>query len=290
MAAQRRRWPAGTCPLAVGSQTLQSIIVPAAYCGVVGYKPTYQRLGFDGAPLAPAFDTVGFLADTVGLMARTAEQVIPGWESTQVSTRPRLGVPPPWGLRRLHTLGWAAFERHTMILNRLGFELRETRLPWNDDLQSWADRLGDLLHGEMAVVHSFWYTQYREFYRPRTAAAVERGKAISTERISDCRRAQDCLRGMLHDLTEEAGIDCWICPAIGTVAPMGYENTGDSWLTSFWSYAGWPQLTIPIFDGPDGLPLGLQLTSPAGTDEQLLTWAAAIESALDAQPWPMSNV
>lgn len=281
---------AGMCPLAVGSQTLQSIIVPAAYCGVVGYKPTYRRIRFDGVPLAPAFDTVGFLADSVARLARTAKLVVPGWESTEVSTRPRLGVPPPWGLRRLHTRGWAAFERHTMILNSLGFELREARLPWNDDLQLWADRIGDLLHGEMAAVHSVWYAQYRELYRPRTAAAVERGKAISTERVSECRRAQDSLRGMLEDLTEEAGIDCWICPAIGAVAPVGYENTGDSWLTSFWSYAGWPQLTIPIFDGPDGLSLGLQLISPAGTDEQLLTWAAAIESALDAWPWPMSNV
>lgn len=273
---------AGMCQLAVGSQTLQSIIVPAAYCGVVGYKPTYERIRFDGVPLSPAFDTVGLLADSIKLLARAAAQVIPGWESTVASPWPRLGVPPLWGFRRLHTQGWAAFERHTMILTSLGFELREARLPWNDDMQLWADRIGDLLRGEMAVVHSSWYAQYGGLYRPRTAAAVERGKAVNTERISECRQAQDTLRGMLRDLTEEAEIDCWICPAIGTVAPVGYENTGDSWLTSFWSYAGWPQLTIPIFDGPDELPLGLQLISPAGTDEQLLAYAAVIESALDA--------
>lgn len=270
---------AGMCPLAVGSQTLQSVIVPAAYCGVVGYKPTCERIQFDGVPLSPAFDTVGFLADSVGLLARAAEQVIPGWKATAAAS-PRLGVPPLWGLRRLHTQGWAAFQRHTMILNDLGFELCEARLPWNDDLQLWADRIRDLLHGEMAVVHSAWYAQYRDLYRPRTAAAVERGKAISAERISECRRDQDVLRGMLWDITEEAGIDCWICPAIGDVAPVGYQNTGDSWLTSFWSYAGWPQVSIPLFDGPDELPLGLQLISPTGTDEQLLTWAAAIDSAL----------
>lgn len=69
---------AGMCPLAMGSQTLQSIIAPAAYCGVIGYKPTYQRFPFDGVPLSPSFDTIGLIADSMSLLSRAAEQLIAG--------------------------------------------------------------------------------------------------------------------------------------------------------------------------------------------------------------------
>ncbi|MGI8680522.1 MAG: thiamine pyrophosphate-binding protein [Jatrophihabitans sp.] len=79
--------------------------------------------------------------------------------------------------------------------------------------------------------------------------------------------------------SQESGIDCWICPAAGSVAPP-HGDDGDSWITCFWSLAGWPAVSVPIFDGERGLPHGLQVIAPHGRDEQLLQWAVDIQTGL----------
>jgi Asp-tRNA(Asn)/Glu-tRNA(Gln) amidotransferase A subunit family amidase len=270
---------AGMCPLTVGSQTLLSTIVPASYCGIVGYKPTFDRLSSDGVPMAPSIDTVGFLASSMELVRTAAEQVLPGWRAIPDSGRPVLGVPPRWGPQRRHDQGWEAFDRHVETLTGAGFEIRRARLPWNDDLESWASVIRDQLHGEMASVHADWYARYADLYRPRTRQGVERGQAVGDQRLAECRAAQGKLRDMLRGVTAGAGVDCWICPSAGSVAP-GEGDRRDSWMTSFWSYAGWPSISIPIFDGPDGLPHGLQCVAPAAQDEELLAWGHAISTAL----------
>jgi Asp-tRNA(Asn)/Glu-tRNA(Gln) amidotransferase A subunit family amidase len=274
---------AGMCPLAVGSQTLQSTIVPASFCGVFGFKPTFDRIRFDGVPLAPSIDTVGFLGSTLEMVKAAAEQVLPDWKTVNGSTRPVLGVPQRWGFRR-HVEGWDAFDRHVDTLAGAGFELRHASLPWNEDLDYWATVIRDQLHREFASVHTGWYAEHADLYRPCTRQAVELGQAVSDARLDECRTAQETLRDMLDQLTTQTGVDCWICPAAGTVAPLGYDVTGDGWMTSFWSYAGWPSISIPIFDGDNGLPYGLQCVAPAGQDEPLLKWCAGISTALTGQP------
>ena len=135
---------AGMCPVALGSQTLQSTIVPAAYCGVIGDKPTYERLPFDAVAVSPSFDTIGFPAESFEVPNAVVLIAMPGWQDV-APDRPVLGVPEPWGTRRLHTEGWKAFERHGKVLAEAGFELRPGRLPWNKDLTRWAQLYGILL-------------------------------------------------------------------------------------------------------------------------------------------------
>jgi Asp-tRNA(Asn)/Glu-tRNA(Gln) amidotransferase A subunit family amidase len=273
---------AGICRLAVGSQTLQSIVVPAAFCGVVGYKPTFERLAFDGIPLAPSMDTVGFLAPSVADLRTGVCPLIPGWRDPMSSSLPVLGVPEAWGPQELVAEGWRACETHVEVLRSHGFELRPTRVPWNtpEDLQDWGVRVGDLLHAEMALAHARWFDRFAHLYRPRTAEAVRRGRTITAERLRECREARGNLAGLLQESASKAGIDCWICPSARGVAPVGYQDTGDSWMTGLWSYAGFPALSLPVFDGPDGMPLGFQLVSTPGSDEFLLGWAGHVETAL----------
>jgi Asp-tRNA(Asn)/Glu-tRNA(Gln) amidotransferase A subunit family amidase len=273
---------AGICRLAVGSQTLQSIVVPAAYCGVVGYKPTFERLEFDGIPLAPSIDTVGFLAPTVADLLTGVSALIDDWTDPTSSSRPVLGVPEPWGPRPLEDEGWRAHERHIEVLRSQGFELRPTRVPWNtsQDLSVWERRVGDLLHAEMSLGHANWFERFAHQYRPRTSEAVRRGRAITFERLRECREARSILAGLLTERASRIGIDCWICPSASGVAPLGYRDTGNSSMTGLWSYAGFPALSLPVFDGPDGMPLGVQLVATPGRDEFLLGWATHVETAL----------
>ena len=91
---------AGICGLAVGSQTLQSVVVPAAYCGVVGYKTSFGRPAFDGIPLAPSIDSVGYLAPSVADVRTAAATLVPRWNEPAPSSSPVLGVLEPWGILR----------------------------------------------------------------------------------------------------------------------------------------------------------------------------------------------
>lgn len=188
------------------------------------------------------------------------------------------GIPPSWGPR--HKQGWDAFGRQVDAVEAAGWEFRRAELPWSDDLNHWATVVRDLLHGEMARAHADWFAAFGDLYRPRTRQAVERGQSVTERRLAECRYERARLIDLLEHATAEAGVDCWVCPATGTVAPLGYENTGDSWMTSFWSLAGWPAITLPVFDGPEGLPYGLQCVAPAGNDEVLLAVAADLQQTL----------
>jgi Asp-tRNA(Asn)/Glu-tRNA(Gln) amidotransferase A subunit family amidase len=272
---------AGICRLAVGSQTLQSIVVPAAYCGVVGYKPAFERMKFDGIPLAPSIDTVGFLAPSVADLLGVAS-LIPGWQERMSQGRPVLGVLEPWGPPSLGAEGWHAYEGHLEMLRNRNFELRPSSVPWSDphELEEWGARVGDLLHAEMARGHAPWFDRFAHLYRPRTAEAIRWGRRITDERLRECRDARHALADLLLETATRTGIDCWICPSVLGVAPIGYRDTGDSSMTGLWSYAGFPALSLPVFDGLDGMPLGVQLVATPGADELLLGWAALVESAL----------
>jgi Asp-tRNA(Asn)/Glu-tRNA(Gln) amidotransferase A subunit family amidase len=274
---------AGICRLATGSQTLQSVVVPAAYCGVVGYKTSFGRPVFDGIPLVPSIDSVGFLASSVADVRTAASAIVPDWnDPSSSSSPPVLGTLEPWGDPSLVGDGWRAFASHVELLRGRGFELRPTSVPWNDPdvRREWGARVFDLLLGEMAIAHAPWFDRYADLYRPSTAEAVRGGRKITAERIRECRDARSELAGELEDLAAAAGIDAWVCPSARGVAPIGYQDTGDATMTGLWSYAGFPAVSLPIFDGPDGLPLGIQVVTTSGHDEQLLAWAAHVETAL----------
>ena len=262
----------GMCPVALGSQCLLSTIVPASYCGVVGYVPSYGRWPYDGVAGAPSLDTLGFLGQNVETVTRVVS-VLPGWRRPDEARRPVLGVPHVWGVRRLHTEGWKAFGRHMEALRDARLEMRTAPVPWNDNWAELSKVVADLVIAEFAAAHREWFDRYRQLYRPRTADAIERGLAVEDERVAACRERRQSLIDELNVATEALGIDCWICPSAGSVAMPFEDGIRDSWLTRFWSLAGWPAISVPIFDGEGGLPYGLQLVAPHGRDEQLLQWA-----------------
>jgi Asp-tRNA(Asn)/Glu-tRNA(Gln) amidotransferase A subunit family amidase len=137
-----------------------------------------------------------------------------------------------------------------------------------------------LLHGEMARVHTRWFAQYEALYRPRTANAVRRGQAITDEEIADYQAFRRTFRDRVEQLMQHAGIDLWVCPSSAGPAPRGFEQTGWGGMTTAWSYAGMPCLSVPAGRSGDGLPLGFQCIARFGHDEQLLRWGDDIANCL----------
>lgn len=254
---------AGYCPVALGTQTIGSIIRPAAYCGVVGYKPTYGRISTQGiVPLAESFDTVGLLAGDVAWVARTAAVLCASWrEIGEAPKRPPLTVPDGPLLDRVEPVAREAFEWQIQRVRHAGYEIRRTKaFAKLDEIERAHKRL---MFAEMARVHADWFARYEALYRPRTAAAIREGMDVPLDEQHALRASRLWLRSALAGRV-------WACPAATGAPPAGLESTGDPIMNLPWTNAGLPAVTIPM----EGF--GLQIVGEWMRDEELLTLAATL--------------
>jgi len=274
---------AGLCPLALGTQTSRSVIGPAAFCGVVGFKPTFERMKIDGVvPLAPTFDTVGMFTQDVTGMTLAATTLVPGWRATSEVRQPVLGVPEGKFLTWTLESGRRAFDEHLAQLSDAGFEI--VRVPFFSDaeLEEMDQRAMTLLHGEMARVHAEWFRDYPDRFRPRTARAIQRGQTITDQDLAACRDHRQAFRSRVETLMSEAAIDLWVTPASAGPAPAGLDVTGWGGMTTAWPYAGMPCATVPAGSDASGLPLGVQGVALPDQDEHLLAWMCRLEAVFTA--------
>jgi len=272
---------AGYCLLAIGTQTIGSVVRPAAFCGVVGFKPSYGRINPAGVLfVSRSLDHVGLFTQDVAGMQIAASVVCKNWHTGErVGWRPVLGVPEGPYLQQAEPAALAAFDRQLGRLEAAGYTVR--RLPALGDIEAIARRHNDLMAGEMAREHAPWFDKYRSLYRPRTLALLEKGQAISDAKLDDLRRWQAALRVELENRMVEAGIDLWATPAAPGPAPEGLHATGNPAMNLPWTQAGLPSINLPAGRAENGLPLGLQLIAPFLHDEQLLAWAETIAQTLN---------
>lgn len=270
---------AGICPIAVGTQTLRSVIAPASFCGVVGFKPSYARIALDGVVLlSPSMDTIGFFTQDLESMIYTNSHLIPNWCSFQSDKKPILGVPNGIYMSFMFNEVRRTFENQLKILEQAGYSIRFVDMPWVEDFIA-GDAMIRLVQGEMSQVHEIWFRQYEHLYGSSVKAAIKNGQAVPLAEIEELRAGQMKLRIDLEETKIKNGIDLWVSPAQGGVAPKGSEKTGWAGMTAVWSYAGLPTISIPVTN-IGGMPLGFQCIGSHGNDEALLFWAKEIERSL----------
>ncbi|MFE6226467.1 amidase [Streptomyces sp. NPDC057854] len=271
---------AGLVPLALGTQTIASLIRPAAYCGVVGYKPTHGRVPLDGVlPTSPSYDTVGTFTATAADAALAASVLCDDWRPERAAARrPVLAVPRGPYLALAEPEALTAFERQLTALRAAGYEIRE--VPLFDDFEQDAFSLFVINLYELARAHAGLFDRHADRYDPRTAEAILQGRTAQDSDYADARKARDAFRDRLADTTHEHGVDLWISPAATGPAPRGLDHAGDSVMSLPWSGAGLPIVSVPAGRSAAGLPLGLQCAGRTGEDERLLDWAQGLESAL----------
>jgi Asp-tRNA(Asn)/Glu-tRNA(Gln) amidotransferase A subunit family amidase len=268
---------AGYCELALGTQTIGSIIRPASFCGVIGLKPTYGRVSTHGViPLAPSLDHVGCFAANLDIIIRAARVMYTTWNDTAVAVRrPVLGVPEGPYLARASTDTLCWFEGVCRALQKEGFECR--RVPVMTDFAEIYERQQLILAAEAAREHAAWFHSYEDLYGLKTADLIRRGRSITRAQLETALDARDGFRDELRACMRDAGIDAWICPSATGPAPRGLDSTGDPVMNLPWTQVGFPAINLPTRTAAGGLPLGLQVVADWQRDEQLVAYARELQ-------------
>ena len=264
---------AGLAEAALGTDTAGSIRLPAACCGIVGFKPTYGLVPADGVwPLAPSFDHVGPMTPDVAGAAAMMEALVPGLSVPDVELAD-LRVAVAW------------FERaDPLVRARLDEAARHFSSPQRVEPPLAADIL-PLQMSEIAGVHRELYAEHGDLYGENIVPKIERCLALGDlEATGAARRREEYREEMLQSLGQ---FDVVLTPTLAFVAPPADVDEiaiRESMIqfTFPFNALGWPALALPCGPAEDGLPASIQLAGRAGDDALVLATAAALERALKA--------
>jgi Asp-tRNA(Asn)/Glu-tRNA(Gln) amidotransferase A subunit family amidase len=269
-------------PAAIGTQTIGSILRPAAFCGVVGLKGTHGEMPLDGVvPLAPSLDHGGPLARSVGDIALLESVLlgrplgVPAVDAPRVVAPPELLALADPPLRTNLEAAFASFEAAGAIV---------VRRPLPVPLDAVLDAGWTVLEAEAAAQHRSMFAAHAAEYAPQIAALVAAGLDVGPVALARAQEERAAFRRAIEPWL--SSFDALVSPVAPGPAPRRGEGTGDPTLCAPWSYAGVPSIAIPTGLDPDGLPFAIQLVaSPDGLD-RLLGVAARCERIVgfDARP------
>jgi Asp-tRNA(Asn)/Glu-tRNA(Gln) amidotransferase A subunit family amidase len=275
---------AGMVPLALGTQTNGSVIRPASFCGVYGYKPSHGLISRHGA-LAQSrpLDTVGVMAADFDDLALLAEPLM-AFDARDPDLRPharpelvsvsREAPPVPPQLAFVRSPVWDQAAEDTKagfaeLVEHLGERVENVELPSSFDDAIEVHRT--IMEADLAKSFAREYERGRDQLSGRLRDMIERGQR---ERAVDYNRALErvpAYNAMLAELF--ARYDAILTPAAPGPAPQGLESTGSPVFCTIWTLCGTPALTLPLLSGADGLPIGVQLVGQKGDDARLLRTA-----------------
>jgi Asp-tRNA(Asn)/Glu-tRNA(Gln) amidotransferase A subunit family amidase len=270
---------AALCPFAFGTQTAGSIIRPAAFCGIVGYKPTFGYIHRAGMKvMSEALDTIGALARSVtdcALLVGAITQRDLGNPECKPEAMPRLAViTGPSTKATPETL--ARLAEVTELLRRRGANVKEVPLP--GELHAAFDNHGTVMNIEIAHALSWELAAHSEQLSEDIMTPIRWAQSLSPETLdvglAAFERARQAFTAFLADF------DVIITPSAIGEAPHGLTNTGDPVFNILWTALHAPCATIPVGSGPHGLPLGIQVVADRNNDRALLTWTRWIQAQL----------
>jgi Asp-tRNA(Asn)/Glu-tRNA(Gln) amidotransferase A subunit family amidase len=284
---------AGMAPLALGSQTNGSVIRPAAFCGVYGFKPTHGLISRRGVlRLSRTLDHVGMFARSIDDLALLTE-VLAGWDAGDSDTQlrattpfreiaaqepplePLLGFvkPPVWDRASEETR--AAFEE---LAEQLADRIVQIELP-----PSTAEALEwhrTIMEAEMAANLDREFEQGAGRLSESLRAQLQRGRELRALEYQRALARIPLLNEGFAEMYERC--DAFITPAAAGTAPEGLASTGDPAFCTLWTLCGMPALSLPLMQGEGGLPLGVQLVGPRGSDARLLRTSRWLVGRLSA--------
>jgi Asp-tRNA(Asn)/Glu-tRNA(Gln) amidotransferase A subunit family amidase len=269
-------------PLAFGTQTGGSVIRPAAYCGVVGFKPSFGLINRTGMKImSDSLDTIGVMARSVAdcaLFAGAAAGVDLGDPDVKPGRAPRIGLcrSPSWHEALPETE--ALFDRVTQALARAGANLAACELP--EPYARLATVHPIVMCCESARAMGWELAHRRSEISEMLLDRLEFGLAQSTEAVAAAHATFAETQRDFPAVTE--GFDVLVTPSAPGQAPEGLHSTGDAAFNFIWTSLHVPCVTVPAGMGPNGLPLGIQIVGRQGEDRATLAWARYVANAVAA--------
>ncbi len=259
-------------PVALGTQTGGSVLRPASFCGLVGFKPTFGGYNREGLRFASeCIDTIGLLSRTIEDVA-CCDQVLRG--ATPSALAP-LEKAPRVGLCRTYI--WSLAQRETRDcvakvvaqIEAAGVHVEEFELPPHfADLTEARAIVNDV---ERARSLAWEGTAHRDKLSPGLVKTMERGSAISDRDYRDALWQVASARIEVDLILRR--YDVVVTAAVNGEAPLGLHYTGDPSFQALWTLLHVPSITLPAHRGPNGMPVGIQMIAPAGNDSMLLLTA-----------------
>jgi Asp-tRNA(Asn)/Glu-tRNA(Gln) amidotransferase A subunit family amidase len=267
-------------PLAFGTQTTSSVIRPAAYCGVVGYKPSFGLVNRAGVKaLSDSLDTVGTLTRTVSDAALLVEE-LSGAPVTSFDAvprmKPRIGFcrTPYWSKADRPTQ--EALEQAVPRLERAGARVAEVEL--DGEFTRLVEVQVTISTYEMFRALAYERTRFPELISETLMGRLLGGGRVPRTEYEEAQAIARRCRARLVDVFRE--YDALLSPSAMGEAPEGLASTGDPVFGSSWTVLHGPAVTVPAFHGPRGLPLGAQIIGPPGKDGPTLLCAEWVRRAL----------
>ncbi len=262
---------AGMVPVALGTQTKGSVLRPASFCGVTGFKASYGLLPMEGVlPLAKSLDTLGFFTHTPADMLLL-------WESMGHSAGRTedfaLGAPEP--MPEVEPAMATAFQNALSLLRGAGASIRSIDIAGM--LAKLSDAADTVTFYEGARFHQQRFNEYGARLGAELVDLVQKGLRVSVEQYDDARRYIAECKARVVDIYKATPVI--LSPAATGPAPLGLSSTGDPRMNAPWTALGTPAISIPM-PVPSGLPLGMQLTADHGQDARLLRTAVRLQRML----------
>jgi aspartyl-tRNA(Asn)/glutamyl-tRNA(Gln) amidotransferase subunit A len=272
---------AGDVELALGSDSAGSIRIPAAWCGIVGFKPTYGLVSAEGCfPLAPSYDVVGPMASSVEGCERLMRTLAPGFEPVELESLEEIEVGVAW-LDQAEPLVRARVAEAADLFPRR----REVDLPLAPSNRA------DFMR-EVADVHRALFLGNEELYGENVRGKVERCLAVTDSDAEASAREREEFRERFTEAVAE--VDLLVTPTVLLVAPPADADElalrlPATDLTYPFSSLGWPALALPCGAGEAGLPASVQLVARAGEDARVLAAGRLLASSLGPNRTPLST-
>jgi len=263
---------AGMVPIALGTQTRGSVLRPASFCGVTGFKPTYGWFSMEGVlPLSKT-------QDTLGLFTHSSADMILLWEALGHETGKEesftLGVPDP--LQEVEPEMAKAFANALSVLRKEGVSIQLVKMGEMLDKLSDANEL--IMFHEGAQFHKPRYEQYGSRLED-LATLVREGLKVPAEKYGEATRFVSECKVRVAEIMKATPVI--LTPAAPGPAPLGLASTGDPKMNAPWTALGTPAISIPMRVA-SRLPLGLQITAAHGQDARVLRTAVRVQRMLDS--------
>lgn len=286
-------------PWAFGTQTVGSVLRPAAYNGIVGFKPTFGRVSRIGViPMATSFDHVGFLARDVDDIALLLE-VFAGFDHndpysqnvpvdnyvkavTEIPNSPKIGLVRGWFFEEADAGTRLSIEETAQKLAKAGAIIEEVDLGVDFPRAYAAHRL--MQESEMITWHKRFYIGNQNLYGPKISAYLENGLSHTASEYVEASEYR--VQVQRSAAAVMGSVDALLMPSVSAPPPKDRTQTGDTRFQSLWSFTGFPSISIPIGLSGEGLPVGVQLSCAPFEEYKLLRVSKWVQETLGVQLYP----